>query len=344
MRFDAVFGWDMIQAKMRFRLLNRLICRAGLAGLFCLAGVWVSRAGNESQESMIYVPANGGTNIERELPADARKFESRMPGMQHHLINAGDLLQGVPELPPPPPLPKKLTQKDQDELDRHDNWVFMTPQEIMLGYEAGRPIGQNKTFQESGSAIEEMGPPTSAIERYYKRLYNPGRFGMIFGITNGPARQASDSESRDSATNYFTVEEPAQRNNGHLFDSPFNNSPTHGIFEAEQPKSFSDIFNVNGDSSTPSAEELRAQKQEAARIESFKQLWDITQPGSLPVSGASSTTAANPIQKAQPIFGAADASASGFSAQSSLSGTQPAAPPSRSGPPHYQFQMPQRRF
>jgi len=324
--------------------LNRLFCRASLAGLLCLAGVWISRAGDDSRESMIYVPSQssgGGANAQHELPADARRFESRLPGTQHHLIQSGNSLEGVPA-PPPPPLPARLTQKEQDDIDRRANWVFMTPQEIMLGYEAGRALEEKKPYHEMDDVNEAIGQPTSAVERYYKRLLDPARFG----VTNAVTRQ--ESESTDRATNYFGFEESAQRRTSEAFGNPFNNPPARGIFESENRKTFLDIFRVNGDSSTPSAEELREQKQEQAHIESFKQLWDIGQPAStvsstLPVSGGS-VSGANSFQSGQTIMGATESSINGVSGQAGLGGTQPAPPPTHAAPLHYQFQMPPRRL
>ncbi len=333
-------------ANMRFRPLNHLFCRVSLAGLLCLAGVCIARAGDDGQESMIYVPSKRtGTNAQHELSSEARRFESRLPGMQHHLIDVDSLLQGVPEAPkPPPPLPAKLTQKEQDEMDRRANWVFMTPQEIMLGYEAGKAFEEKKPDREMESPMEDTYQPTSALERYYKRMLDPGHFG----VTNSVAKQAAEPESSDHETNYFALEDYSRRKNVQPFDSPFDNSPARGIFESGNQKIFSDIFKVEGDSSAPNAEALREQKREQAHIESFKQLWDIDQPAppvssTLPVS-AGSAAVAKSFQNSQPALGIAESSIGGLSGQSGLVGTQPAPPPTHTAPLHYQFQMPPRRL
>ena len=178
---------------MRFRLLNRLICRAGLAGLLCLASVWASRAGDQSEAPAVFKSsqnAGPGASADAGLPPEARRFESRLPANQHHLLQDGQsLARELPAPPPrPPPMPGKFTQQQQDEMDRRANWVFMTPEEMMFGTEVGRVFGTKKSNRDTGGAGEEIGQPTSAMERYYNRLFEMDRPET----TNGLASDSHD--------------------------------------------------------------------------------------------------------------------------------------------------------
>lgn len=319
-------------AKMTFGLLSFHIRRATLGAFICLAGICLAHAGDDHGQPIEIVPMHGapGTNLTESL-LPTRNLDNVLPGAIHPF----DLYQPSEDMPEqyvPPTRP--LTQREQEWLDRRRNWVFMTPEELMSDTEADKILGL-KDYQKDREERE----PTTAMERYYQHLYESDH--------SAATNQFSDSDSGpgDKQTNsLFSVDQmdgPA-RGLDSPFESPFTARPDPGMFQSAQPTTFSDVFDLNTDTSTPSEETIREKKEAEAHIDAFKEMWGISQPSSSSIASSSSSSASAAVQ---PMFGTANPSASSSIAPQNSSSSQDTLSSDRSMlMQHPTFNVPQRRF
>jgi len=209
----------------------------------------------------------------------------------------------------------------------------MTPEELMSLPEADEMqaitnYNENPWGKKSGTAME----------RYYQRLVDSEHSTT----TNKPGDWSS--ESGDNETNsVFGTEQNENQNVARLFDSPFMSHTDRGIFQPDRATDFSDVFDSNPDPATMSDEEIRAQKEQEAHMDAFKQLWNIDQPAAS--SFTSSPGSGGTFPSAQPGLAAPNPSPSVSSAQQNPSSSQDTLSIQRSllmQQPN--FNVPQRRF
>lgn len=298
-----------LAAKMSFRLFSLNICRAGLAGVVCLACTGALRAGDKGPQNVEVVPLRGDaaeTNVDQFQPAGTKDFKAMTP-LVPHPFRFGTPAQGG-TLPPPQPQVVLPSQRDQELLDRRRNWVFMTPED-MAGSAAEKSLnGYEKDGEEKKSV--------TVMQRYYQHLYDSDRQAA----TNQVGRIDADSWTR--MTN--SVGGDGMRS----VDSPFNTTPDSGIFQPARANSFSSLFGSDNSATGQSQEDVRLQAEQQAHIENFKQLWNIDQPAATPVSASlpaapNSTPLFGSSQNDQRAFHAVTLPANGFSLQQNPTPVQP---------------------
>lgn len=317
---------------MSFRFSILGICRAGIAGLLCVASVALARGQGPQSQSIEIVPLSGttpDTNLDHLQPGRTKNFENvgpRVPNSIKFEAPSTDVL--------PPPHRQNLapTERENELLDRRKNWVFMTTDDMM---------GQAETDLSGGDRIDDNRKSTTAMERYFQHLNDAGRPVATNQITK------VDSDPWMRATNSLTTDGIRSS------DSVFNTMDP-GTFQPNHASAFSDIFSSSSsaDRGEPSPETVRLQQEQKEHIESFKQLWDIDQPPPAPTAAA-----ATPLPSSSgsvfgtPLGGSGQPSLNAFN--TSLGGLSGKAPPppvptinsSRSiQPPHADFAPPQRPF
>lgn len=311
MRFDEPEVYAIIQAKMIFRpsIVERY--RAGLAGLLCLTSVCISNAGDSQGQPSDAAPAHVtiNKNVNAPVSEPGKSLDDAVPNWSQ----PNDTLNSSQDALPPyrPPVARPLTQREQEWLDRRKNWVFMTPEELMSETDADKMLGI-KDYKESG----EPKKPTSALERYYQHLLDADHTS-----TTNKTKNSRDwvSESWDNETN-STAGAGEKANDyyaPHFFDNPFNQRSDQGS-QRPRPDAFSDVFDLNTDTTTRSDNVDREKKELEAHMEAFKQLWDIDQPAPLALpshSASSSAGSGGALATAQPTLGTASLPTSGASAQ-----------------------------
>ena len=315
---------------MRFSLLNSNI----RPGLPLLAAVCIFAAGNVFADPIEIVPTKGSTistNINRREPT-RKDFDSIVPAVKNP-FRPNDSWQAPVMMPPP--VTRTLTPREKELLDRRRNWVFMTPEEMMSGESAEDMLGIEQYYKKRGDK-----QPMTAMERYYENLFHSSR-----NIATNQFDRDSDSWSKGTNT-----PGGADQNGDttRTFDSPFNSSPAHEAFRPVRPNTFSDVFGTGPDPSTLDPETIRAQQEQKAHMESFKELWDMSQPStpaeafSSGSSGSGSRSSSFPSM--QPVLGTATPSVAGPSAHANSASAPPAPAPVHTSPPRPNFTMPQRPF
>ncbi|HEY2084258.1 MAG TPA: hypothetical protein VGI88_15865 [Verrucomicrobiae bacterium] len=318
---------------MSFRFSILGICRAGIAGLLCVASVALARGQGSQSQSIEIVPLSGATpdtNLDHLQPARTKNFENVGPRVPHSIQFEAP---STAVLPPPPRQNSTPTERDKELLDRRKNWVFMTTDDMM---------GQAETDLSGGDRIDDNRKSTTAMERYFQHLNDAGRPVA----TNQFSRVDSDPWMR--ATNSITTDDTRSGDG-------FFNTMDPGTFQPNRASGFSDIFSSSpsADTREPSPETVRLQQEQKEHIESFKQLWDIDQPPApaptasvpVPVPSSSGSVFGTPLgSSGQPSLNTFNTSLGGLSGQAPPPPT-PTINSSRSiQPPHADFAPPQRPF
>lgn len=106
-------------------------------------------------------------------------------------------------LPPPtatvrPAVPNKQLQQ---ELQRRKEWVFMTPEELIVGADAKDP-SKSSTYGLEGKELERMSP----MERYYLKQNHP----EISSLTPSPATDRSPFTAKESERGLTQSQKEAQ--------------------------------------------------------------------------------------------------------------------------------------
>jgi hypothetical protein len=327
---------------MSFRAFSLDTGRAALLGLFCLSICSVSRAGDMTPQHIEIVPlhhsaTNGGVNLSR--PAETKNFDNMYSGAEHP-FKPDDSLQGVLPPPRPPQQTAPLTRQQQMLLDRRRNWVFMTPEELLLGNNSDNPLSRKEYDRDSQDKN-----PSTAMERYLQRLYNSDHQAA----TNQADQRDSDPFSKTNSIFGDSKQDDKTADPTHPFDSsPFDSHPNPGIFQPLRPAASEDIFGLKNGSSASDADDLQAQQQQQAHIESFKQLWNIDQPSAS--SGGSFSTpdrassASGSLGGMQPVYHPPAPTVSSQPSPASVSATpQPINTPPPP-PQHLDFSIPRRSF
>ena len=235
----------------------------------------------------------------------------------------------------PPPRPRTTVDSDREKelQDRRRNWVFMTPEDYASP-------DQKKDGLEKDDGNKKSG---TAMERFYQRMYDSEQVSATnqFG--------ALDSDRLIGRTNLLNGD--ARNSPGGVFsEAPVTPNPEIQIFQSVQRNGFASVFNSDSSENLRSPEAIRAEAEQKAHMESFKQLWNIDQPpAAAPV--ASSPT---PTVDSGPLFGLSAPGMSSATPANSFDGgsssalqtpvAAPAALPRSSRPPHADFLPPQRPF
>ena len=303
---------------MSFRPVSWDIWRGGLVLIVLLACSRSLRAEDTTSRSIEIVPIHGATintNADPFRPADSQDLSS-FPNAPHSLQD-NQPLTAMPLPPPPRPQVATPSQREREMLDRRKNWVFMTPEDLS-GQDEEKDITITREEQDVSGA-----KPGTAMQRYYQHLYDTDRAMATNQFSN------VDSGNRNSTTNSLgTV---SQNDGGTSFvTSPFNAVSENDAFRSARPTVFSDVFGSDTDSSTLSPEAVRLKAEQKSHMDDFKELWNIDQASTAPVSpstpamiGSSSAFGASQGQSFTPM-GLPD---NGFSRAQPTTTFQPAPPP-----------------
>src|SRR6185437_12856542 len=319
---------------MSFRPCNLNICRALVAGVLCLAGFGSLRAG----EPIEVVPFQGSapvdTNFDGGLPSDTQNLPALFPQSAHSF----SVPRGAARNAPPPQQPQNATpsRREKELMDLRRNWVFMTPEDFAKS-------GSEKDMSLDDEKAKD-GKTTSAMERYYQHLVDLDQASA----TNQLGNMRPDRDSW--TTNSSPWVDPGKGDSG-FASSPFDTAPDSGIFQSKA-SAFASVFGSDNDSGLPSPEQVRAQAEQKAHMDSFKELWNMTPaPAAAPVStptpvAASSDSGFNTVQSSiRPALNAlsppltSGSSSSIQPIQRSVSSMR-----SSSAPPHATFAPPQNPF
>jgi hypothetical protein len=332
LNFTGYWFGVCFSAKMSFRPFHLNICRAALAGLLCLGAVEVSRAGDPIEVVPFKGSTTVNTNFDQAPSSDSEDFQSMFPHASRSLGS-----QPRPGVAPPMPQPQTAApnQQEKELMDRRRNWVFMTPEDF-----AKPDSGKDWSTDDS----KGDGKPTTAMERYYQHLYDLDRASS----TNQLGALKPDRGSW--VTNSNSSWSDPRKGDSDFGSSPFNTSSDPGIFQPAKANDFSSVFGSDKDAMLPSPEEVRAQAEQKAHMDSFKELWNMNPPpvAAAPApapAAASLTPSLNAAPTAmQPALNALNPPpSSGFA-----SPAQPNPPTVTSmrnaGPPHSNFAPPQNPF
>ncbi len=282
MRFDGLPVCGII-GSVSFRPLIPNFWRAALTGMACLAFVGVIRAG-EGARNIEVVPFHNtltDTNLEKPVQDDSESFKVWKP------LAPNSITPSTPAnrmLPLPRSTQQTLSKEEQQMLDRRRNWVFMTPED----YATTDPKTGKNYFGSNSDKEDNM----TAMERYYHRLEQSSKSSY----TNEFSQFNQDRLS--APTNY--VDTPGRNTDQGLFgQTPFDARPQADVFQPLTSEKNLAVF--GGDAATAQTpEEIRAQQEQKAHMDTFKQLWNIDQASTAatPVS----TPASAPVDSA-PLFG-----------------------------------------
>jgi len=267
LRFDALLFWGSI-GTVSFRLSSLNICRAGFIGIACLALAGAAYAG-EGARNIEVVPLHGtpmDTNFDQSTSADSHSF---MPWAPHapHPVNPGQR-PGEAIIPPPPRQQNAATiERERELLDRRRNWVFMTPEDYASD---GKKDGLEETGADKSS--------TTLLGRYFQRLNDSAQIAATNQFNNN--KLAGDRFG--GQTNLLGSD--TRPVGGAFGTSPFNESPSAGIFQEMRRVDISNPFGSDNSSAMRTPEEVRLEAQQKAHMEAFRQIMDIDQPAPVQVS------------------------------------------------------------
>jgi hypothetical protein len=334
MRFDDSGVWGII-AIVRFRPLRPVFWSAAIAGLACAAFAWASRAG-EGVRNIEVVPFSGiatDTNFERSAPDDLRTLNAWHPTAPNAYHAPAGNSGALPM--PRPQQAQQLTPEQQQLLERRRNWVFMTPDD----YATPDSSNEKDPVKSQSDGEKNM----TAMERFYQHLSDAEKAASTNRL--GKANSDRTDDSSDDAR---------RRGDASPFAaSPFISSSDSGVFQSIPRNVFGSTFGGGDTVKAQTPEEVRLQAEQKARIDTFKQLFDINQtPAATPVVSTPTTA---PIDSA-PLFGASTpAMASPFNAAKPVvtpDNSTVRAPAVQQGvlvprvptAPHSDFTAPQRSF
>lgn len=239
-----------------------------------------------------------GTEIQLEDSPSSQFFLPHAPNTFHLSAPASSA-----SVAPPQPQVTIPTERERELLDRRNNWVFMTAEE-MMGTDSQKDDSLGGKYEKDGQEKKN----TTAMERYYQRLSDTDQQQA----TNSPANKF-DPDTWTKANIPFPAG-GVQPANGSL-----NPSAELGVFQPTRTAMFPDVFarDQNATALTPAEVQLKADQE--AHMESFKQLWDIDKA---PTTVAVSASPA-PVQASSgPVFG---------SQESQPTTLTPGAPPVNTG-------------
>ena len=316
---------------MSFGLPSLNLCRAGTVGIVCLAFVGAARAA-EGMRNIEVVPLHGtsmDTNFDQSSPADPQRFQAWSPRAPR---TVGLSAPGTAMIPPPQPQNRISSEREKELQDRRRNWVFMTPEDY------ASPDGNKSGLD--GNGLDDKS--TTLMERYYQRLSDSDHAAA----TNQFNKLNSDQFG--GRTNSLGGGLPTP-GGGSFGDGPFNAITDAGVFESIRRNDLSNPFGSDTSSGLPSPEEVRAQADQKAHMERFRQILNIDQPAIAPVASPVSV----PVDSG-PLFGLSAPSMRPANSVSSPDGksssshsqtpTPPVPSPRSVKPPHADFSPPQRPF
>jgi hypothetical protein len=172
------------------------------------------------------------------------------------------------------------------------------------------------------------------MERYYQRLYDSDRSAM----TNQFSKLNSDQFGGRTNSTGGELRNP---DGGAFADSPFNADADPGIFQSVRRSDSSSPFGSDNISALPTPEEVRLQAEQKAHMESYRQIWNMDQPSTAPVSSPVSAAV-----DSGPLFGLSSpglrpanslSSSDGGSSTRSQTPTPTVAPSRNNKPPRADF-------
>jgi len=323
-------------ASVSFRPFNSNFWLPAVAGLVCLAFAEAACA-EEGARDIEVVPFHNtstGTNFDQLPQNDSQDLKIWQPTAPDSLARSSP---SVKPGPLPRPQQPTISKEEQQLIERRRNWVFMQPEDYAtMDPKTGKsPVGDDNGNDDK----------LTAMERYYHRLEQSGKSTT----TNEFSRLNPDRMT--AATNSLGATLPS-KDTGAFGATPFNGTPEAGIFQPMTTADTANVFGSQNSAAKLTPEDVRLQAEQKARMENFKQLWDIDQANSAatPVVAPSS----GPIDSA-PLFGAsmpgmpstykpAMPGAAGSSSKSAAPVAEPVVQPRHATPPHSDFTPVPRAF
>ena len=190
-------------------------------------------------------------------------------------------LDGVmaPQYLPPPPRQIIRSQKLKDELEKRQNWMFLSPDDLLPGVD-------DADLLKLQDATDATGKKKSPLEQFYDRLERERKGGTKSKLVSDDDPLSTkdpfhdDSESMDDSKLPGGVRDSAQ--NLRKLLNQQNGLGTYG--EADGRGSLSDLFGL-GVNKLPTKEEIEKHK---AYMDEFRKLLDgpTPVPGSMPSAGS----------------------------------------------------------
>src|SRR5262249_51306802 len=123
-----------------------------------------------SHGKALITPNNGQTQS-----PDQKNFNELFPSAPRPFLPDASP-QDIPLLPPERTVTR--SQQQQDLIDRRKNWVFVTADDLMQDSDPTKALGV-KEYEKNG----EEKRPTTAMERFYQRLYNADHASLTNGFS-----------------------------------------------------------------------------------------------------------------------------------------------------------------
>jgi len=334
---------------MSSRLFERKFRPIWMVCAFCVAAAGLSRAADPSsgrRPIQFTAPKhdNVGTNVNelRGSQSGLKSLEDDLARpLQSFSLNPDSSLGGAAMRPLPPPR-NTINSRLRVPRDPRRDWAFSTPEEIMGGPSADDIFNATEP---GGSRDPER---QTTMERYFTRLFGPptNRPGPF-----NPQRSGNnDWDDRSSETNGMSGGDEMDRSLRNLLES----GPRAAVFAPPAvPTAFGDLFRFNVDH-TPTPETLRVEREQQARIESFKKMWEpaipARPPTPMPDAGPAWNNLGNSFSSSQSQPASTPFGQSPSFNNSSIGGV-PAVPPPVINPPppprakmHEDFSVPRRPF
>ena len=243
---------------MSFRLL-KLCCGAGLA---VVGGVAVCCAQTEPK-------ATHGRALElseptaKEAITNLNQLTGRS-GLQQledelskslHPFSARSSLEGVvpPQYIPPPAVPATRSRKLKDELERRQNWMFLSPDDMLPGMDDAELL----KVPEPGSDQQKKKTP---FEQFYERLEREQK-AMHLKNSSDENSLSVRARSRDDANSQEDAKLPGGvRDNAQNLRKLLNDDSTGANFDGGNRRgTLSDLFGL-GDDRRPTKQDLEKHK------------------------------------------------------------------------------------
>src|SRR5262245_57010789 len=127
---------------MSFRLFNIPSGRIGLSVSLVLAGCLCASAGDIRSRPLEVTPSRNSTlstNVNQSRHVDGSALDALLPASRKSVFpdHSPDGMTPMPAVPPPT-VAKKPTQREKEMIDRRRNWVFMTPEDLILDTQPGK--------------------------------------------------------------------------------------------------------------------------------------------------------------------------------------------------------------
>jgi hypothetical protein len=237
---------------MSFRFLQR-VCLATVAATAMALLSPLLRA-DELPEGK---PVKRSDPTDKEEATGARSTQGQnelLEKLQSATVNRKTSLDGLPApaVVPPPPMSVVPDSKTQEMMDRRKDWIFSTPEQLILGRDQNYTTESENTRADDGTK-QKLTP----MEEYYLNLVRPP----------SKAGRADRDSKDDSRTPAGLRDKEDQLKQLILSESPGSASSLSGVR--------ADGFDYFGGRNAPVTEQNLAQK---ARTEEYRQLIGLPSP------------------------------------------------------------------